>query len=83
MDEINRRLDDHEERLQRVENSTTEFTTFREVINLKLEMISKNIVELKDAVVELKARPATLWDKVISAVIGAAVTAFIAYIISR
>lgn len=83
MDEINRRLDDHEERLQKVENSTTEFTTFREVINLKLEMISKNIVELKDAVVELKARPATLWDKVISAVIGAAVTAFIAYIISR
>ena len=76
MDEINRRLDDHEERLQKVENSTTEFTTFREVINLKLEMISKNIVELK-------ARPATLWDKVISAVIGAAVTAFIAYIISR
>ena len=83
MDEINRRLDDHEERLQRVENSTTEFATFREVINLKLEMISKNIVELKDAVVELKARPATLWDKVISAIIGAAATALIAYIISR
>lgn len=83
MDEINRRLDDHEERLQRVENSTNEFAIFREVINVKLETISKNIVELKEAVIELKQRPAALWEKLVSAIIGAAATALVAYFLTR
>ena len=83
MDEINRRLDDHEERLRKVEMSTSEFVTFREVINVKLDGISENLSELKDAVVELKARPASFWDKLISALIGALVSGFVAYIIAN
>ena len=82
MDEINRRLDDHEERLKKVELSTSELVTFREVVNIKLDNISENLAELKDAVVELKARPASFWDKLISALIGALVSGFVAYIIS-
>ena len=83
MDEIERRLEDHEERLRRVEMSTSEFVTFREVINVKLDGISTNRAELKDAVVEMKARPATMWEKLISALIGAAASAFVAYILTR
>lgn len=83
VDEINRRLDDHEERLKKVEMSTSEFVTFREVINVKLDGISTNIAELRDAVVELKQRPAALWEKLVSALIGAAVTAVVAYLFSK
>lgn len=81
--EIVRRFEDHEERLRKVEISTSEFVTFREVINVKLDGISSNLAELKDAVVEMKARPATMWEKLISALIGAAASAFIAYILTR
>ena len=83
MDEINRRLDDHEERIRRVEASTSELVTFREVVNVKLDNISTTLEELKDAVVELKARPASMWEKLISALIGAAASGFVAYILTR
>ena len=83
MDEIERRIEDHEQRLKKVEMSTSEFVTFREVINVKLDGISTNLNELKDAVVALQAKPATLWDKFISALIGAAATGIIAYILQR
>lgn len=81
--EIVRRFEDHEERLRKVETSTSEFVTFREVINVKLDGISSNLAELKDAVVEMKARPATMWEKLISALLGAAASAFVAYILTR
>ncbi|MBR4451548.1 MAG: hypothetical protein IKS39_06930 [Clostridia bacterium] len=81
--EIVRRFEDHEERLRKVETSTSEFVAFREVVNVKLDTISTNLTELKDAVVALKERPATMWDKIISALIGAAVSGFVAYILTR
>ena len=83
MEEIERRLADHEERLRRVEMSTSEFVTFREVINVKLDGISTNLTELRDAVIELRGRPAGLWDKLISALIGALATGIVAYFIAR
>lgn len=83
MDEINRRLDDHEERLKRVENSTSELTTFREVVNVKLDSIVSSLTNLTAAVETLKAKPATLWDRLISGLIGAAATGLVAYLISR
>ena len=83
MDEINRRLEDHEERLRRVEASTSELATFREVVNVKLDGISSSLDSLREAVESLKARPATLWDKLVSGVVGAAATAVIAYLLAR
>lgn len=83
MDEINRRLEDHEERLRRVEASTSELATFREVVNVKLDGISSSLDSLREAVEGLKARPATLWDKLVSGIIGAAATALVAYLVSR
>ena len=83
MDEINRRLEDHEERLRRVEASTSELATFREVVNVKLDGISSSLDSLREAVEGLKARPATLWDKLVSGIVGAAATALVAYLISR
>ena len=81
--EINRRFEDHEERLRKVEMSTSEFVTFREVINVKLDGISTNLSELKDAVIELKAKPATMWEKLVSALIGALATGVVAYFLAR
>lgn len=83
MDEINRRLEDHEERLRRVEASTSELATFREVVNVKLDGISSSLDSLREAVEGLKARPATLWDKLVSGIVGAAATAVIAYLLAR
>ena len=83
MDEINRRLEDHEERLKRVESSTSELTTFREVVNVKLDSIVSSLTNLTAAVETLRAKPATLWDKLISGLIGAAATGVVAYFISR
>lgn len=83
MDEINRRIEDHEERLRRVEASTSELATFREVVNVKLDGISSSLDSLREAVEGLKARPATLWDKLVSGVVGAAATAVIAYLLAR
>lgn len=83
MDEINRRLEDHEERLRRVEASTSELATFREVVNVKLDGISSSLDSLREAVEGLKARPATLWDKLVSGIVGAAATAVIAYLLTR
>ena len=78
MDEINRRLDDHEERLKRVESSTNELTTFREVVNVKLDSIVSSLANLTAAVETLRAKPATLWDKLISGLIGAAAAGVVA-----
>ena len=82
-DETRRILEDHDSRLKRVEVSTGEFQTFREVINVKLDAITQNLSELKDAVIMLKSKPAALWEKVVSAIVGAAATGFIAYLIGR
>lgn len=82
-DETRRILEDHDSRLKKVEASTGEFQTFREVITVKLEAITQTLSELKDAVIMLKSKPAALWEKVVSAIVGAAATGFIAYIIGR
>lgn len=46
-----------------------------------LNSVLATLGELKGAVESLKARPATMWDKLIYAVIGAAGAAIITYLI--
>ena len=46
-----------------------------------LNSVLATLGELKGAVESLKARPATMWDKLIYAVIGAAAAAAITYLI--
>ena len=82
-EEINRRLEDHEERIRRVEASTSELATFREVVNVKLDGISSSLEALKNAVEGLKARPAAMWEKLVSALIGAAAAGVVAFLIER
>ena len=46
-----------------------------------LNSVLATLGELKGAVESLKARPATMWDKLVYAVIGAAGAAIITYLI--
>lgn len=48
-----------------------------------LNSVLTTLGELKAAVEALKSRPATMWDKLIYAVIGAAGAALITYFIGR
>lgn len=49
---------------------------------VKLDHVLTTLGELKQAISDLKSRPATLWDKVIFAFIGAGASAIVALIVN-
>ena len=52
-------------------------------VTTTMNSVMESLGELKAAVESLKSRPATWWDKLISALIGAAVAGFVAYLVGR
>lgn len=48
-----------------------------------LNNVLETLGELKAAVEALKSRPATLWDKLIAALIGGLVTGFVTFMLTR
>lgn len=49
--------------------------------NTKLDNVLVTLGEVKESVNAIKLRPATMWDKLIFAIIGAAATAMVALIL--
>ena len=69
-------LEDISEKLVATDNNLVATTT-------TLNSVLTTLGELKAAVEALKSRPATMWDKLIYAIIGAAGAALITYFIGR
>ena len=53
------------------------------VVTSKLNTVIENLGKLQQAIDDLRDRPSKRWETIVSALIGAAVTAFIAFIFGR
>ena len=78
---------------RRVEVLEKEYTTLdkevddidktQSVVTSKLNTVIENLGKLQQAIDDLRDRPSKRWETIVSALIGAAVTAFIAFILGR
>ena len=78
---------------RRVELLEKEYTTLNDEVNTidktqsvvtsKLNTVIETLGKLQQAIDDLKDRPSKRWETIVSALIGAAVTAFIAFILRR
>ena len=78
LSEIERRLAVCEQAVRDLSDKITA-TDHNLVATTTLNSVLATLGELKGAVESLKARPATMWDKLIYAIIGAAAAAVITY----
>ena len=81
LSEIERRLSVCEQAVKDLSDKITATDHNLVVTTTTLNSVLATLGELKGAVESLKARPATMWDKLIYAVIGAAVAAGITFLI--
>ena len=79
--EIEHRLDKAEENISELYAKYNGVDKNLVAVTTTLNNLLTLVGELKASVEALKARPATLWDKVVFAVLGAAVSAVIAIVI--
>lgn len=78
---------------RRVEVLEKEYTALNEEVNAidktqgvvtsKLNTVIETLGKLQQAIDDLKDRPSKRWETIMSALIGAAVTTFIAFILGR
>ena len=80
-EEIERRLVKAEENIETLFGRTNKFNEEMATVTTKLDNILVTLGELKASVVQLQSRPGTMWDKLIFAVVGAAATAFVSFVL--
>ena len=80
-EEIAHRLVKAEENIEILFGRTNEQNRELAEVTIKLDNILVTLGELKARVMQLQSRPGTMWDKLVFALIGAAATAFVSYII--
>lgn len=83
MDEVERRLKDCEENIKELYGKNNQNERDLVATTTTLNNVMEKLGELKASVEAIKNRPATLWDKLIAALIGAAASGIIAYLIGR
>lgn len=80
-EEIAHRLVKAEENIEILFGRTNEQNRELAEVTIKLDNILVTLGELKASITQLQSRPGTMWDKLVFALIGAAATAFVSYII--
>ena len=80
-EEIAHRLVKAEENIETLFKSRNQHNEELAAVTTKLDNILLTLGELKASVVQLQSRPGTMWDKLVFALIGAAATAFISFIV--
>ncbi len=81
VEEIAHRLVKAEENIETLFGKTNEQNREIAEVTIKLDNILVTLGELKASLAQLQSRPGTMWDKLIFAIIGAAATAFVTYIL--
>lgn len=82
-EEIERRLKDCEENIKDLYGKNNQNERDLVATTTTLNNVMEKLGELKASVEAIKSRPATLWDKLIAALIGAAASGFIVYLVGR
>ena len=80
-EEIAHRLIKAEENIETLFKSRNQHNEELAAVTTKLDNILVTLGELKASVVQLQSRPGTMWDKLVFALIGAAATAIISFIL--
>ncbi len=80
-EEIAHRLVKAEENIETLFKSRNQHNEELAAVTTKLDNILVTLGELKASVVQLQSRPGTMWDKLVFALIGAAATAFISFVL--
>lgn len=83
VDNLKRRVEALEKEISEVENKAAAAAEAQAAISTKLNTVIENLGRVQQSIEDLKGRPGRRWETVISALIGAAVTAFIAFIFGR
>lgn len=81
VDNLKRRVEALEKEISEVENKAAAAAETQATISTKLNTVIENLGRVQQSIEDLKGRPGRRWETVISALIGAAVTAFIAFIL--
>lgn len=71
--DITSRIDKHEERLEKIENSQNDFRVEMAQIQSEVKIINANTKDTKEDVKRILDKPAQYWDKVILAILSAVV----------
>ena len=80
LEEFEHRLVKAEENIETLFGRTNKFNEEMATVTTKLDNILVTLGELKASVVQLQSRPGTMWDKLVFALIGAAATAVVSFI---
>ena len=80
-EEFEHRLVKAEENIETLFGRTNKFNEEMATVTTKLDNILVTLGELKASVVQLQSRPGTMWDKLVFALIGAAATAFVSFVL--
>ena len=80
-EEIAHRLVKAEEDIATLFKSRNEHSKELAEVTIKLDNILVTLGELKASLAQIQSRPGTMWDKLVFAIIGAAATAFISFIL--
>lgn len=71
--DIASRIDKHEERLEKIENSQNDFRVEMAQIQSEVKIINANTKDTKEDVKRILDKPAQYWDKVVLAILSAVV----------
>lgn len=82
-EEVERRVIGCEESIKDLYGKVNETDRALVATTTTLNNMMEKLGELKASVEAIKSRPATLWDKLIAALIGAAASGFVVYMIGR
>lgn len=80
---LKRRVEVLEEEYATLSNEVNAIDKTQSVVTSKLNTVIETLGKLQQAIDDLKDRPSKRWETIVSALIGAAVTAFIAFILGR
>lgn len=81
VENLKKRVSALEKEISTVEDRAADAAQTQTAISTKLNMVIENLGKVQQSIEDLKGRPGRRWETVISALIGAAVTAFIAFIL--
>ena len=81
VDNLKRRVEVLEKEISEVENKAAAAAEAQATISTKLNTVIENLGRVQQSIEDLKGRPGRRWETIISALIGAVATAFIAFIL--
>lgn len=81
VENLKKRVSALEREISAVEDRAADAAQTQTAISTKLNMVIENLGKVQQSIEDLKDRPGRRWETVISALIGAAVTAFVAFIL--